>query len=71
MIYLRSKIIVLAVLIYFTLGTMAFASNSVSITEPIDGAIISGPVKICLATSGVTVEPAKRASMKAQDITTY
>ena len=33
---------------------------SVSISEPADGAKISGPVKTCLATSGVTVEPAKR-----------
>lgn len=60
MINLRSKLIILIVLLYSLASTAAFASNSVSITEPADGAKISGPVKVCLATSGVTVEPAKK-----------
>ena len=60
MINLRSKLIILFVLILLIVGTAAFASNSVSITEPADGAKISGPVKVCLGTSGVTVEPAKK-----------
>ena len=59
MINLRSKLIILVVLILSVLGTAAFASTSVSIIEPADGSKISGPVKVCLATSGVTVEPAK------------
>ena len=42
---------------------------SVSISEPADGAKISGPVKTCLATSGVTVEPAKRGVHDGKDIT--
>lgn len=60
MINLRSKLIILIVLLYSLASTAAFASSSVSITEPADGAKISGPVKVCLATSGVTVEPAKK-----------
>ena len=33
---------------------------SVSITSPPKGAMVSGPVKVCLKTSGVEVEPAKK-----------
>ena len=60
MINLRSKLIILIVLISSIVSTATFASTSVSITEPVDGAKISGPVKVCLATSGVTVESAKK-----------
>jgi hypothetical protein len=56
---LASKVISLTTLIYVLASTVAFANNSVSISQPADGAKLSGPVKICLATSGVTVEPAK------------
>ena len=59
MINLRSKLIII-ILILFILNTAVFASTSVSITEPADGSKNSGPVKVCLATSGVTVEPAKK-----------
>ena len=59
MINLRSKLIII-ILILFILNTAVFASTSVSITEPKDGSKISGPVKVCLATSGITVEPAKK-----------
>ena len=59
MINIRSKLIILVVLILSIVGTAAFSSTSVSITEPANGSKISGPVKVCLATSGVTVEPAK------------
>ena len=56
---LGSKLISLTAILYVLASTVAFASNSVSISQPADGAKISGPVKVCLATSGVTVEPAK------------
>ena len=56
---LGSKLVFLTTILYILISTAAFASNSVSISQPADGAKISGPVKICLATSGVTVEPAK------------
>jgi len=48
-----------AILFYVVANTAAFANNSVSISEPSNGAKVSGPVKVCLSTSGVTVEPAK------------
>jgi peptidoglycan hydrolase-like protein with peptidoglycan-binding domain len=56
---LGSKLVFLTAILYILASTAAFASNSVSISQPADGAKISGPVKICLATSGVAVEPAK------------
>jgi hypothetical protein len=56
---LVSKLISLTAIFFALTSTAAFANNSVSISEPADGAKISGPVKVCLATSGVTVEPAK------------
>ncbi|QPJ60392.1 MAG: DUF4399 domain-containing protein [Candidatus Nitronauta litoralis] len=34
--------------------------NSVTITEPADGATVSSPVKVCMETHGVSVEPAKK-----------
>ena len=57
---LRSKLISFTILIYLIASTSVFASNTVSITEPADGAKISGPVKVCLTTTGVAVEPAKK-----------
>lgn len=54
------QLISFTVLFYLIVGAQAFADNAVSITKPADGAKISGPVKVCLATSGVSVEPAKK-----------
>jgi peptidoglycan hydrolase-like protein with peptidoglycan-binding domain len=56
---LGSKLVFLTTILYILACTAAFANNSVSISQPANGAKISGPVKICLATSGVAVEPAK------------
>ena len=55
----RPNLIFPTILFYALANTAAFASNSVSISEPSNGAKISGPVKVCLSTSGVEVEPAK------------
>ena len=55
-----SKFVCLTILFHLITSISAFASNKVSITQPVDGAKISGPVKVCLSTSGVTVEPAKK-----------
>ncbi|PIQ96518.1 MAG: hypothetical protein COV67_09065 [Nitrospinae bacterium CG11_big_fil_rev_8_21_14_0_20_56_8] len=41
------------------LVSAAFAENSVTITEPKDGDTVSSPVKVCMETHGVEVEPAK------------
>ena len=57
---LCTKFIFFTILFYLISGTSAFAGNTVSITQPTDGDKISGPVKVCLSTSGVTVEPAKK-----------
>ena len=35
------------------------SDNSVAITEPADGATVASPVKVCMETHGVEVEPAK------------
>lgn len=43
----------------FTVGS-AYAGNSVTISSPPNGATVSGPVKVCLETHGVEVEPAKK-----------
>lgn len=49
----------LAVLLVFGISS-ASAGNSVSITEPPNGAVVSSPVKVCLGVHGVEVEPAKK-----------
>jgi len=50
---------ILAVLFIFGI-TAASAGNSVTITEPPNGAVVSSPVKVCMDTHGVVVEPAKK-----------
>lgn len=61
---LKFLIVLMAVLI---LGvTVAFAGNSVKITEPADGATVSSPVKVCMEVHGVTVEPAKKGVNKGK-----
>ena len=62
----RLNLIFPTILFYAVANTTAFASNSVSISEPSNGAKISGPVKVCLSTSGVTVEPAKMGVNKGK-----
>ena len=62
----RPNLIFPTILFYTLANTAAFASNSVSISEPSNGAKISGPVKVCLSTSGVTVEPAKMGVNKGK-----
>ena len=50
---------VLAILFVFGISS-ASAGNSVKITEPPNGAVVSSPVKVCMETHGVEVEPAKK-----------
>ena len=40
--------------------------SSVTITSPPKGAMVTGPVKVCLETSGVEVEPAKMGVNKGK-----
>ncbi len=45
----------------FVIGvTRAFAGDAVTITDPPNGAMVSSPVKVCMATEGVKVQPAKK-----------
>jgi len=63
---IRPNLILTTILFYAVANTVAFANNSVSISEPSNGAKISGPVKVCLSTSGVSVEPAKMGVNKGK-----
>ncbi len=55
-----SKLIMLFVFLLITVATSAFAGNAVMITDPPNGATVSNPVKVCMATEGVEVQPAKK-----------
>jgi hypothetical protein len=52
------KLILSTAFIFIT--TSAFAGNAVTITDPPNGAMVKSPVKICMATEGVEVQPAKK-----------
>lgn len=55
-----SKLMMLFVFLFVAGTTSAFAGNAVTITDPPNGAMVTGPVKVCMATEGVEVEPAKK-----------
>ena len=63
---IRLNLIYPTILFCALANTAAFANNSVSISEPSNGAKLSGPVKVCLTTSGVSVEPAKMGVNKGK-----
>ena len=52
------KLILSSAFVFIT--TSAFAGNAVTITDPPNGAMVSSPVKVCMATEGVEVQPAKK-----------
>lgn len=52
--------VALVSVLFLSLTTAQADGNSVSITEPADGATVSSPVKVCMETHGVEVEPAKK-----------
>ncbi|MBT5028526.1 MAG: DUF4399 domain-containing protein [Nitrospinaceae bacterium] len=60
MISIYSKLALLFVSLFILGTTSAFAGNAVTITTPPEGAMVTNPVKVCLATEGVAVEPAKK-----------
>ncbi len=53
-------IVLLSALLVFGLSTASAGTRAIAISEPANGAMISGPVKICMVTHGVEVEPAKK-----------
>ncbi|HCK67870.1 MAG TPA: hypothetical protein DHW17_01160 [Nitrospina sp.] len=55
-----SKLVMLFVFLFITGVTSVFAGNAVTITAPPNGAMVSSPVKVCMATEGVEVQPAKK-----------
>jgi hypothetical protein len=54
------KLMILAMVVSALGLSPAFAEMSVKISEPQNGTVISNPIKICLKTSGLTVEPASK-----------
>jgi hypothetical protein len=54
------KLMMSLVFLFIAGATNAFAGNAVTITDPPNGAMVSSPVKVCMATEGVEVEPAKK-----------
>ncbi len=57
--------ILFAILFVFGISS-ASSGNSVKITEPPNGAVVTGPVKVCMETQGVEVEPAKKGVNKGK-----
>jgi len=59
---INSKLFILLTVLFT--ATNAFAQgqhgNAVTITSPPNGAVVSSPVKFCMATEGVEVQPAKK-----------
>ena len=59
---INSKLFILLTALFT--ATNAFAQgqhgNAVTITSPPNGAVVSSPVKFCMATEGVQVQPAKK-----------
>jgi hypothetical protein len=57
--FLKASVAAVSLLV-LGLSSAQAGGNSVSITEPADGATVSSPVKVCMETHGVAVEPAKK-----------
>ena len=55
-----TKLVTLFVSLFIIGVTSAFAGDAVTITDPPNGAMVSSPVKVCMATEGVEVQPAKK-----------
>jgi len=50
----------LLTLLIFSISTALAGTRAIAISEPANGATVSSPVKVCMVTHGITVEPAKR-----------
>ncbi|MEC7641471.1 MAG: DUF4399 domain-containing protein [Nitrospinota bacterium] len=55
---LFSMSVVLLMLLFFV--SISFAADAVTIVKPLNGANVTGPVKVCMEVVGVQVEPAKK-----------
>ena len=58
----HSKLLIIFTLLFVVTNVFAQGQHgsAVTITEPPNGAIVSSPVKVCMATEGVKVQPAKQ-----------
>ena len=57
--FLKLGVLLFSLLI-FGLSTAFAGTRAIAISEPVNGAMISGAVKICMVTHNVEVEPAKK-----------
>jgi hypothetical protein len=64
---MKRLVAAVALVSVFSIGSsVAFAMDSVKITEPKDGSTVSSPVKVCMETHGVEVQPAKEGVHKGK-----
>lgn len=52
--------IILLTLLVVSVGTALAGTRAIAISEPANGATVQNPVKVCLVTHNITVEPAKK-----------
>jgi hypothetical protein len=50
----------LLTLLVFSISTALAGTRAIAISEPANGATVTSPVKVCMVTHGLTVEPAKK-----------
>ena len=50
----------LLTLLVFSISTALAGTRAIAISEPANGATVTSPVKVCMVTHGITVEPAKK-----------
>ena len=58
--HIYSKFITFLSFLFIAGVNCTFAGNAVTITDPPTGAMVLSPVKVCMSTEGVEVEPAKK-----------
>jgi len=57
--FLKLSVLLLTLLV-FSLSTALAGTRALAISKPLNGATVTSPVKVCMVTNGVTVEPAKK-----------
>ncbi len=57
--FLKLSVLLLTLLV-FSISTARAGTRAIAISEPANGVTVSSPVKVCMVTHGVTVEPAKK-----------
>ena len=57
--FLNLSALLLALLV-FSISTAVAGTRAIAISEPSNGATVTSPVKVCMVTHNITVEPAKK-----------